>query len=347
MAYAIIRLSKLKGGSVEASGAHVYRERETPNANPDPDRPNVYIGAKSTSQLRAAINARIATATNKVRSTAVEVIEFLVSASPKFFEDADDETRKKYFAQAYRFFESRFGAENLVSFAAHYDELTPHASVYVVPIDPAGKLNAKHFFGTRAKLSQLQTDFADCVANLGLERGVKGSNASHKKVKTYYAEVNKQAAEAALRAIPLEVVLRHTGCAQSHKDADTWLTPAGSISISRQGDKTSYRLDDGKLKKTAIDLVMDLHQDCTYGDALRWLRKLVGHDRVVHDAKTRAEDKALAILETDLEHDLVLKTKAPTVIARQPNIDARSLSLNSHLPTTTPKRKAQNAPDLS
>jgi hypothetical protein len=63
--------------------------------------------------------------------------------------------------------------------------------VYVLPIDEKGGLNAKKWLGGRAKLSQTQTDFANEVKSLGLERGLENSKARHKTLKKYYAEGKK------------------------------------------------------------------------------------------------------------------------------------------------------------
>ena len=67
---------------------------------------------------------------------------------------------------------------------------------YVVPVDEAtGKLNAKKWLGGRAKMSQMQSDFADQVRDLGLERGIEGSKAKHTRIKEYYAKVNQDEVE--------------------------------------------------------------------------------------------------------------------------------------------------------
>ena len=59
----------------------------------------------------------------------------------------------------------------MVAVSIHRDETTPHLIAYVVPLDEAtGKLNAKKWLGGRAKMSQMQSDFADQVRSLGLEK---------------------------------------------------------------------------------------------------------------------------------------------------------------------------------
>ena len=63
---------------------------------------------------------------------------------------------------------------------------------YVVPVDEAtGRLNAKKYIGgSRHTLSQMQTDFAVEVKDLGLDRGVQGSKAKHTSIKEYYEKLN-------------------------------------------------------------------------------------------------------------------------------------------------------------
>jgi hypothetical protein len=47
-----------------------------------------------------------------------------------------------------------------------------------------------HYFGGSKKLSDLQTDFADFVSKLGLQRAIKGSKARHTDIKKYYSLIN-------------------------------------------------------------------------------------------------------------------------------------------------------------
>ena len=63
----------------------------------------------------------------------------------------------------------------------------------MVPLDEKGKLNCRALLGgSRYRLSELQDDFAAAMAPLGLERGIKGSRASHTEVRKYYAAINQQ-----------------------------------------------------------------------------------------------------------------------------------------------------------
>lgn len=190
MPYAILRTAKLTSlGSVGGSAQHNFRERDTPNADPERTALNQTNGAQSSKELVAEVKARLATQ-DKVRKNAVLAVEYFVGASPEWFSQADAKQREAYFDQAEKWLKDRHGAENVIAVTRQYDETSPHVCAYVVPIDPKGKLNCSHFLDGREKLTQMQTDFADKVGRqFGLERGIEGSKAKHKTIKQYYAEI--------------------------------------------------------------------------------------------------------------------------------------------------------------
>lgn len=190
MPYAILRTAKLTSlGSVGGSAQHNFRERDTPNADPERTALNRTSGAQSSKELVAGVKARLATQ-DKVRKNAVLAVEYFVGASPEWFSQADPKQREAYFDQAEKWLKERHGAENVIAVTRQYDETSPHVCAYVVPIDPKGKLNCSHFLDGREKLTQMQTDFSDKVGRqFGLERGIEGSKAKHKTIKQYYAEI--------------------------------------------------------------------------------------------------------------------------------------------------------------
>ena len=98
-----------------------------------------------------------------------------------------------YFTDALAWLKERHGAENLIYAGIHRDETTPHLYAYVVPLDPQGKLNCRHFLGGAKALSQMQTDFAERVGQRhGLQRGIEGSKARHTTVRQYYAALQQE-----------------------------------------------------------------------------------------------------------------------------------------------------------
>lgn len=205
MPYCILRTSKLSTfGNVAASGAHNYREQDTPNADASLTPKNQHIGAKSSDDLVNRVKARIP---ENTRKNAVVCIEYLVAMSPEAMKDPKFNSTA-YFQSALEWLRNRHGRANVVAASIHNDEKTPHLVAYVVPISrqltrkPRGsdrkelafeeKLNARKFLGGKKVLSEMQSDFAEKVGKKhGLERGVEGSRAHHKTVKAWYGEQKK------------------------------------------------------------------------------------------------------------------------------------------------------------
>lgn len=190
MPYAILRTAKLTSfGNVGGSASHNFRERPTPNADPERTPSNITSGAKSTKEVIAAVKARLETVPT-VRKNAVLAVEYFIGASPEWFKEQSSKVREAYFDEAERWLKTRHGAENVIAFTRQYDETSPHVCAYVVPIDPKGKLNCSHFLDGRTKLSEMQTEFAEKVGKrFNLERGIEGSQAKHQTIKQYYAKI--------------------------------------------------------------------------------------------------------------------------------------------------------------
>ena len=186
MNYAILRTAKLKTmGNIGGSLAHNYRTIETPNADPNRTPKNVHTVA-TPDAVKQAIRNRLP---EKRRSDAVLCIEYLITASPEW-EGWGTNKKDEFFKRASLWLSDKHGAENIAGVSIHRDISTPHLVAYVVPIDHKGTLNCKEFLGGRAKLNQMQTDFANTVADLGLTRGKEGSKAKHTNIKAYYHDIN-------------------------------------------------------------------------------------------------------------------------------------------------------------
>ena len=186
MNYAILRTAKLKTmGNIGGSLAHSYRTIETPNANPNLTSKNHHSVA-TPEAVKQAIKDRLP---EKRRSDAVLCIEYLITASPEW-EGWGKSQEAEFFKQASLWLMDKHGAENVAGVSIHRDISTPQLVAYVVPIDHKGKLNCKNFLGGRVKLNQMQTDFANTVADLGLTRGKEGSKAKHTSIKAYYHDIN-------------------------------------------------------------------------------------------------------------------------------------------------------------
>ena len=189
MAYAIMRAKKLASmGSVAASMQHCYRERETHNADQERTPDNQHLVAKSTDEAMGKLRALLP---EKRRKDAVLAVEYVMTASPEWFAKATPEQEKAFFQQSLQWLADKYGADRIVTASIHRDETTPHLSAFVVPLTQDKRLSAKEFIGSRDKMRADQTTYAACVVDLGLERGIEGSKATHQTIQQHYAAVER------------------------------------------------------------------------------------------------------------------------------------------------------------
>ena len=218
--YAIIRVEKHNTlGTIAGIGHHLDRTRETPNADPARAHLNrTWIDGKwvvwgdepreSGSHLQA-MKARLADFQQrggKIQKNAVIALEVLLSASPDAFREPGFNLDDWVDAQA-GYVAKRFGGRNIISMVLHLDEETPHVHVIVIPEierierrgnkkttkprepkPPKPALAASQWVGSRALLSELQTDYAAAMSRFGLQRGKERSGARHTPVSEYYAQ---------------------------------------------------------------------------------------------------------------------------------------------------------------
>lgn len=191
MAFAILRTQKLKAAvAVRRSLKHAFRAQDTPNADPTRLRENSHLGANSVDEAMKAFHNRLP---EKIRKNGVLAIEYLITGSPDGMNSKSRRDQDAYFTDALAWLKELHGAENLIYAGIHRDETTPHLYAYVVPLDPQGKLNCRHFLGGAKALSQMQTDFAEQVGQRhGLRRGIEGSKARHTTVRQYYAALQQE-----------------------------------------------------------------------------------------------------------------------------------------------------------
>ncbi|MBD2458464.1 plasmid recombination protein [Nostoc sp. FACHB-87] len=239
-ALAILRVEKLKSfGNVGGSEKHTARLQDTPNA--DTTKKNIrLIGMEDGTPLEELVKTKIASTTkHKPRKDAVLCSEIFLSASPEYFRPHDpskagewDDKRMADFATASYFWLKENYGDKCVRAELHLDEATPHIHAYVVPInDKTKQLSHKEMFGgdgraASIKLSKLQDSYAEALAPLGIQRGVKGSKATHTKVKEYYQAVNSEPlsnvwSNQQLAPLPLEPARAYVARIQQSDDFQT------------------------------------------------------------------------------------------------------------------------------
>ena len=195
-AYSIIRIKKLKSwGAVAGAVAHNARTRETLNA--DPGIPCRFLIGSPHDDPVAVCKARLGD--QKIRKNAVYGVDGFLGASPEYFRpDAPAQYGLVYAERlnvwvetSVAWLQDRYD-DRVINAVLHLDEATPHIQYLLLPLDDKGKLNYKSLFGgSKYVLSQLQSDYANAVAHLGLTRGREGSKAKHTEVAEYYARTQR------------------------------------------------------------------------------------------------------------------------------------------------------------
>jgi hypothetical protein len=189
MAYAIMRAKKLASmGAAAASMQHNFRERETPNADPNRTPENEHLAARSTDEAMGRLRELLP---EKRRKDAVLAVEYVMTASPEWWKQASQAQQQIFFERSMGWLQAKYGAQNVVAATIQRDEKTPHLSAFVVPMTRDGRLSAKEFIGNRQKMRADQTSFAERMRDLGLDRGIEGSKAAHQRVKQFYGEINR------------------------------------------------------------------------------------------------------------------------------------------------------------
>jgi hypothetical protein len=189
MSYAIMRCKKLATmGSVASSLQHCYRERDTPNADASRTPDNEHRAAQSTSEAMGKLRELLPA---KRRKDAVLAVEYVLTASPDWWKKASQPQQAAFFDQAHQWLADKYGADRVIVATIHRDEISPHLSAFVVPLTQDGRLSAKEFIGSKAKMTRDQTMFAAAVAGLGLERGIEGSKARHTRIQAFYEALER------------------------------------------------------------------------------------------------------------------------------------------------------------
>ena len=187
--YAIMRCKKLTGmGSVASALQHCYRERETPNADAERTPENYCSVSQSADEAMGKLRELLP---EKRRKDAVLAVEYVMTASPEWWNEATPRQQAEFFARSEQWLENKYGKDRVVAAVVHRDEATPHLSAFVVPLTQDGRLSAKEFIGGRSKMRDDQSTYAESVKKLGLERGIEGSRATHQTVQHYYQSINR------------------------------------------------------------------------------------------------------------------------------------------------------------
>lgn len=194
--YCIFRIEKIKSDN---SVANLLKEQlrigKCPHADSSKSDENYYYELsldkprrKNTQVYDFAIakyKDKLTSLKKKPRKDSVRGLSFFVG----FSESLDFKQNMYYFDKALTFIKSRFG--EILSFAVHMDEKTPHLQVITMPIVD-GSLNAKKLIGgSKYKMSAIQTDFYTEVGHhYGFSRGIEKekTQAVHQTVEEFHRQ---------------------------------------------------------------------------------------------------------------------------------------------------------------
>lgn len=134
---------------------------------------------------------------------------------------------------------------------------------------------------------------AKASAGAVYERQAKQLKAANSALSQENEALKRQAKEQAarLRSLPLEKVAQALGCYQVERDR--WESPAGKLSIT---DSKFFNHEQEQGGGGAFDLVMHVN-DCTYSEALAWLRDQYDPSAAIAAAVEAARIKAEAEVE--------------------------------------------------
>ncbi len=188
MSYAIFRIKKLKTpADIKRALGHAMRTRDVINADPSKKDQNQALVQGDFVTWKAKTEGL------KIRKNAVLGIDVLMTSDHAFFTKSDGSIDHlkvgSFMTKSLTWLQRTFGPENIVSARVHLDEHTPHLQALIVPI-VNNRLNAKYYFDGKAKLQKLQDSYYQSVGNLGLERGIRGSPATHQEVQRFYSLIN-------------------------------------------------------------------------------------------------------------------------------------------------------------
>ena len=203
MGYCVMVMSKIKTmKDLAAAYNHDYRVNDTYNADKDKKHLNHalveapedgYLGA-----LRDKVKSLDYYKDHDLRKNGVHALELVLSFSREDMDKVDLEQWEKdnadWVRKTFNANPEKYG-DNLVSLVFHYDETgNVHGHAIIIPVDDKGKINASYYLkgehGSKQRLSEMQTSYANAMKKHGLTRGITGSKASHEDIKRFYTKLN-------------------------------------------------------------------------------------------------------------------------------------------------------------
>lgn len=127
--------------------------------------------------------------------------EFFLGVSPTYFEGKSKREINQWAKDNVQWLHDRFGKDRVKLAVLHLDEQTPHIAAYVVGLKADKNLSRGNGWtlsdsvlglgGNKSSLSQLQDEYAKAMEHLKLQRGIKGSKATHQSTAAWRRQMAK------------------------------------------------------------------------------------------------------------------------------------------------------------
>lgn len=191
--YAILRINKLPSiQKILDAAKHNNRSIKVKNVDPSLSKLNqTFFHTQNVSNhIENAIKNRNLKVRNK---NTVLCTEYLLTSSPQWFENLDEETINEWTQESLKWLETKHGSENVVAAWLHRNETTPHLHVFILPIKD-NAFNAKAFFGNKKLLSSIQSEYHNAISKKfpSLSRGEKGSFNKHVPMQEIYKKLENE-----------------------------------------------------------------------------------------------------------------------------------------------------------
>lgn len=206
MGFAVLHIEKGTARKAVGLGNHIDRKINVSNADPKRIGMNYTIvqsGDKMVwkhikeidkGSLQKRVDNRIKedyTGKRAIRKDAVTHLNIVLTGSHEEMKNiSNSRGLSTWLKDNYLFACNQYGHEDIVDFTLHMDERTPHIHCVVVPLTSDGRLSAKEVMGERNKMTKLQNDYGKAMEKNNLQRGIKGSKATHDSLKEFYGRVN-------------------------------------------------------------------------------------------------------------------------------------------------------------
>lgn len=188
-------------GNAGGLGHHIDRTEGKEFSYKDADISRVHLNKNyklnkfCSMPLEKAIEERIKEgykSNRKIRENTIRYTSHILSSDEKTMKNIFSNGQGDEWVKAnFEFLKDEYGEENIVRFALHMDETTPHLHAIIIPLTKDGRLSAKEIIGNRKSLQDKQTKYANYMKPFGLERGVLGSKATHENIQDYRRRINQ------------------------------------------------------------------------------------------------------------------------------------------------------------